>query len=88
MINLTDFGLDQVIGVTNSFTKDSNTENINGFNQSELDQVTTMIPRRNHSKFPPRLLQLLKSLRRECQDKLSNQPILDSGNLLTYLIYS
>ena len=81
MINVTGHGLEKFNKFHNPFLNESNTENLIGTNQSELNQVTTVIPRSNLSRFPPRLLQLLISLRRECHDKLNNQPDLDTGKI-------
>lgn len=68
-------------GYSYSTLQDNLTERITSINQSELVQITTEIPRRSPSRFPPRLIQILISVRRACQDKMNKQPAFDKGNL-------
>jgi hypothetical protein len=62
--------------------RDNIIENTVNITPSDIDQVSTAVPRRSPLRFPPRLLQLLISLRRECFNKMSVQPTFDKGKVI------
>ena len=72
MINVTDTALIEVKRLNTSL-KDEITERNIDINHIEQGSFKKRIPRKGSPGFPPRLIQLLISMRRECQDKMGNQ---------------
>ena len=84
MINVTDTALNEVKRLNTTILIDGITERNIDINHIEQDSFTKRIPRNGSPGFPPRLIQLSISLRRECQDKMRNQNIFDNGNFFSY----